>query len=192
MKKINNSQKKKKKIVITWRFQLICFTVFVIFLAIVSQVAYLQLIESPELIEQGNLRSLRIEKIYSDRGAIYDRNGVLLAVSVQAKTIVADPKKIFSSDSLNKQKKYWDAFFNVLHLNRNKFEKKLNANKNKRFMYVARQVTSDVGRYIQKLKLDGIYLKQTSKRYYPSAEITSQLIGVTGIDGHGLEGIRKK
>ena len=144
MKKINNSQKKKKKIVITWRFQLICFTVFVIFLAIVSQVAYLQLIESPELIEQGNLRSLRIEKIYSDRGAIYDRNGVLLAVSVQAKTIVADPKKIFSSDSLNKQKKYWDAFFNVLHLNRNKFEKKLNANKNKRFMYVARQVTSDV------------------------------------------------
>lgn len=192
MKKINNSQKKKKKVVITWRFQLICFTVFVIFLAILSQVAYLQLIESPELIEQGNLRSLRVEKIYSDRGAIYDRNGVLLAVSVQAKTIVADPKKIFSSDSLNKQKKYWDAFFNVLHLNRNKFEKKLNANKNKRFMYVARQVTSDVGRYIQKLKLDGIYLKQTSKRYYPSAEIASQLIGVTGIDGHGLEGIEKK
>ena len=93
MKKINNSQKKKKKNVITWRFQLICFTVFVIFLAILSQVAYLQLIESPELIEQGNLRSLRIEKIYSDRGAIYDRNGVLLAVSVQAKTIVADTER---------------------------------------------------------------------------------------------------
>lgn len=45
--------------------------------------------------------------------------------------------------------------------------------------------------YVEKLKLKGIGLRAESRRFYPSGEVSAQLIGFTGIDGHGLDGIEK-
>ncbi|MDE9567325.1 peptidoglycan glycosyltransferase FtsI, partial [Xenorhabdus bovienii] len=62
---------------------------------------------------------------------------------------------------------------------------------NGRFVYLARQVNPSIGDYIQKLKLSGIYLRQESRRYYPAGQVTAHIIGVTNIDGKGIEGIEK-
>lgn len=45
--------------------------------------------------------------------------------------------------------------------------------------------------YIRELKLPGIGLKSESRRYYPAGEVSAHLVGVTGIDGHGLEGVER-
>lgn len=58
-------------------------------------------------------------------------------------------------------------------------------------MYLARQVNPSIGEYITKLKLPGIYLRKESRRYYPSGPVAAHLIGVTNIDGEGIEGVEK-
>lgn len=46
--------------------------------------------------------------------------------------------------------------------------------------------------YIKKLKLPGIHLREESRRYYPSGEVTAHLIGFTNVDSQGIEGVEKK
>jgi cell division protein FtsI (penicillin-binding protein 3) len=60
-----------------------------------------------------------------------------------------------------------------------------------RFIYLARQVNPDMADYIQKLKLPGIHLREESRRYYPSGEVTAHLIGFTNVDSQGIEGSRR-
>ena len=57
--------------------------------------------------------------------------------------------------------------------------------------FIWRAVNPAIGDYIHKLKLPGIYLRQESRRYYPAGQVTSHIIGVTNIDGQGIEGVEK-
>lgn len=66
---------------------------------------------------------------------------------------------------------------------------KIKRNENRRFIYLQRQVSPAMANYIRELKLPGIGLKSESRRYYPAGEVSAHLVGVTGIDGHGLEGL---
>lgn len=68
---------------------------------------------------------------------------------------------------------------------------RINANPKGRFVYLARQVNPAMADYIHKLKLPGIFLKQESRRYYPAGQVTAHIIGVTNIDGQGIEGVEK-
>lgn len=66
---------------------------------------------------------------------------------------------------------------------------KIQRNKTKRFIYLQRQVSPAMSKYVRELKLPGIGLKDESRRFYPAGEVSAHVIGVTGIDGHGLEGL---
>lgn len=68
---------------------------------------------------------------------------------------------------------------------------RINANPKGRFIYLARQVNPDMADYIKKLKLPGIHLREESRRYYPSGEVTAHLIGFTNVDSQGIEGVEK-
>ncbi|XNM61501.1 hypothetical protein ACLK1T_07240 [Escherichia coli] len=65
------------------------------------------------------------------------------------------------------------------------------ANPKGRFIYLARQVKPDVAELIKKLKLPGIRLREKSRRYSPSGEVTAHLIGFTNVDSQGIEGVEK-
>ncbi|MCE0494248.1 penicillin-binding transpeptidase domain-containing protein [Vibrio salinus] len=198
MKKPSHSEKtvlKKtktddKSIFIRWRFYLIVAFVLVAFSALVGRVAYIQIIQPDNLIHQGDLRSVRAKTLPSARGIITDRNGEPLAVSVPVEAVWADPATIIKKDEL-KDVKRWYALADVLGLNRKGLIRKIEKNKTRRFVYLQRQVNPAMAKYVRELKLSGIGLKAESKRYYPSGEISAHLVGVTGIDGHGLEGVER-
>ncbi|MEZ9057118.1 penicillin-binding transpeptidase domain-containing protein [Vibrio pelagius] len=177
-------------ILIKWRFNLVIAFVFLVFAALVSRVAYIQIIEPDNLIRQGDLRSVRVKEIPSARGIISDRNDEPLAVSVPVEAVWADPKTIFDKDGLA-QIDRWYALADVLGLERQSMIDKISANKTRRFIYLQRQVSPAMAKYIRDLKLVGVGLKAESRRYYPAGEISAHLIGVTGIDGHGLEGVER-
>ena len=177
-------------ILIKWRFNLVIAFVFLAFAALVSRVAYIQIIEPDNLIRQGDLRSVRVKEIPSARGIISDRNDEPLAVSVPVEAVWADPKTIFDKDGLA-QIDRWYALADVLGLERQSMIDKITANKKRRFIYLQRQVSPAMAKYIRDLKLVGVGLKAESRRYYPAGEISAHLIGVTGIDGHGLEGVER-
>lgn len=185
-----DNEKDSDPILIKWRFNLVIAFVFLAFAALVARVAYIQIIEPDNLIRQGDLRSIRVKEIPSARGIISDRNDEPLAVSVPVEAVWADPKTIFDKDGLA-QIDRWYALADVLGLERQSMIDKISANKTRRFIYLQRQVSPAMAKYIRDLKLVGVGLKAESRRYYPAGEISAHLIGVTGIDGHGLEGVER-
>ncbi|WP_240997481.1 penicillin-binding transpeptidase domain-containing protein [Vibrio owensii] len=162
--------------------------IFVAFIILIARISYIQVIQPDHLIQQSNLRSLRKKTLKSKRGIIFDRNGEALAVSVPVLAVWADPVTIYKNGGL-KEKERWHALANVLSLDLDSMLKKIANNRTQRFIYLQRQVSSAMEAYIRELKLDGIGLSLESKRYYPSGEVSAHLVGVTGIEGHGLEGV---
>lgn len=196
-KKVVKSSNKKQSqqaasqpALIAWRFRLIMGGVLLIFTALVARIGYIQVIEPDNLIKQGDLRSVRVKALPSARGIISDKNGEPLAVSVPVQAVWADPATIFKDDGL-KQLDRWHALADVLGLDRDALIAKINKNKSRRFIYLQRQVSPAMAKYIKELKLSGVGLKSESRRYYPAGEVSAHLVGVTGIDGHGLEGVER-
>jgi cell division protein FtsI (penicillin-binding protein 3) len=193
MKKIESSPKKQSSqshVFIRWRFYIILLFVFSAFGILVGRTAYIQVIEPDNLVYQGDLRSIRAKTIPSARGIISDRNGEPLAVSVPVDAVWADPATIVKYHELDERNR-WYALADVLGLDRQALIDKISDNKSRRFIYLQRQVNPPMAKYIRELKLKGVGLKSESRRYYPSGEVSAHLIGVTGIDGHGLEGVEK-
>lgn len=176
---------------IGWRFQLVLAVVCLVFLVLVGRAAYIQVVKPEMLQHQGDLRSLRSKEQAVYRGLILDRNGVELAVSVPVQTVWADPKEIAQRQALELTS-HWQALAEVLATNKKQLIERVSRNPKKRFVYLQRQVTPSVAEYIRELKIPGVYLKQESKRFYPSGEITAQLVGFTNIDDKGIEGIERQ
>ncbi|WP_087016617.1 penicillin-binding transpeptidase domain-containing protein [Thaumasiovibrio subtropicus] len=179
----------KQSTFIRWRFYLVCVGMLLAFSALVGRAAYIQVVEPGQLRKEGDLRSLRTKEIPTARGIISDRNGEQLAISVPVQAVWADPKRIAEKGlgDINR----WHALADVLALDREEMLTRITANPKRRFIYLQRQVSPAMANYVSNLKLPGIGLQNESRRYYPSGEVSSQLIGVTGIDGRGLEGVER-
>lgn len=175
---------------VSWRFALLCGGIFLFMVGLMVRTAYLQVIAPDKLVREGDMRSLRVQEVPTARGMISDRDGRPLAVSVPVNAIWADPKEVADHGGITLDTR-WKALADALKLPMDQVAAKVNANPNGRFVYLARQVDPAIAEYIRKLKLPGINLRQESRRYYPSGEVTSHLIGFTNIDGQGIEGVEK-
>ena len=175
---------------VSWRFALLCGGIGIALAALLIRVAYLQIINPDPLIREGDLRSLRVQKVPTARGMISDRMGRPLAVSVPVYAIWADPKVVLEANP-DMTDSRWLALADALKLPVNQISQKISATPSARFIYLARQVNAEISDYISKLKIKGINMRQESKRYYPSGEVTAHIIGVTNIDGDGIEGVEK-
>jgi cell division protein FtsI (penicillin-binding protein 3) len=121
---------------------------------------------------------------------ISDRAGRPLAVSVPVNAIWADPKEVNEHGGITVDNR-WKALADALNMPLDQLTSRVNANPKGRFVYLARQINPAIGDYIRKLKLPGIFLRQESRRYYPAGQVTAHVIGVTNIDGQGIEGVEK-
>ncbi|EQC00914.1 peptidoglycan glycosyltransferase FtsI [Photorhabdus temperata] len=175
---------------VSWRFTLLCGGIALALVCLLLRVAYLQVINPEQLVKEGDLRSLRVQSIPTARGMISDRLGRPLAVSVPVNAVWADPKEVFEKGGITDDTR-WKALSDAINLPVEQLTSKISANPKGRFVYLARQVNPSVGDYIHKLKLPGIYLRQESRRYYPSGQVTAHIIGVTNVDGQGIEGVEK-
>jgi len=144
---------------------------------------YLQLFEHEFLEEEGKARHLRVVEIPAHRGMILDRNGELLAVSTPIHSVWANPLA-----ALQSHKAIRDVAL-ILNMNADNLIKKLQSKKNRQFIYVKRHIGPQQAERLNQLGGKGIHLKREYRRYYPTAEVTSHVLGFTGIDDNGLEGI---
>jgi cell division protein FtsI (penicillin-binding protein 3) len=64
-------------------------------------------------------------------------------------------------------------------------------NPKRRFVYIERQVTPAMANFVEELAIPGIYLRNESKRYYPTGEVSAHVVGFTDVDDKGIEGIEK-
>ena len=172
-----------------WRFVVVLVVIMLVFSVLAARAAYIQVIEPDELIQQGDNRTLRTRDMPTYRGLITDRNGVELAVSVPVRAIYADPKVIHENNGFEEERR-WEALADVLRQDVNELKEKV-ANPKRRFVYLQRQVSPAMAEYVDKLDIPGIYLRRESRRYYPTGEVSAQLIGVTDVDDTGVEGLER-
>ena len=190
-----------------WRFVVVVAAISLVFVGLGIRAAYIQVVSPDLLIKRGDNRTLRTRDNPLHRGLIVDRNGQQLAVSVPVRAIWADPKAIAKSiqDAEKKAQqdptfdlqaeqrentKRWQALAEILGQNVEKLKQKV-SNAKKRFVYIQRQVSPAMAEYVAQLKLPGIYLRDESRRYYPSGEVSAHVVGFTDVDDTGIEGIEK-
>ena len=172
-----------------WRFGVVIGTVCLVFSGLVARAAFIQVIEPDLLIKRGDNRTLRTRNMPVHRGLILDRNGEELAVSVPVRAVWADPKIIHENQSLS-DKRRWKALAEVLGQDVKKLQGRLQDPK-RRFVYIERQVSPAMARYVEQLDIPGVYLRNESRRYYPAGEVSAHLVGFTNVDDKGIEGIER-
>jgi cell division protein FtsI (penicillin-binding protein 3) len=140
-----------------------------------------QVFETAFLQEQGEMRYLRTIKVNASRGMITDRNGEPLAISTPVKSVAANPK-ILKADNQT-----IGALASTLNLNPDRLRRLLSSERS--FVYLKRRINPDLAQQVDALELDGIDLLSEYRRFYPSGEVMSHIVGFSNIDDQGQEGI---
>ena len=173
------------------------FTLFAILLCCLSlRTAFLQLVQGEQLQRDAIEQQTRDRIITSKRGSILDRNGKALAVSASVESVSATPSEI--QDIVKKSKdqsltveSIAQGLSDILQIKYEDVLKKL-TNKSS-YEIIKRKIEKEeadkVRAFIEEKKISGINLDEDSKRYYPFANFASQLIGATGVDNQGLDGV---
>ena len=116
------------------------------------------------------------------RGTIYDRNGIVLATSVEATTIYANPVEV--TDAAAEAA----SLASVLGGDAADYRELLST-PSTTFVYIKRQADVEVADKVKELKLDGVYFIADTRREYPNGSIGGQVIGYCNVDGEGITGL---
>lgn len=165
------------------RRRLLVLLVFVVIFSFIlcGRLGYLQFVKGAELREQAfNVRTHDVP-VEARRGAIYDRMGRELAVSVNVDSIFAVPAEV--TDAPGEARKLADA----LGLEYDWVLSRLN--QQEAFVWIKRKVPDDVSQTVKTQDLPGIGFTQESQRVYPKLELAAQVLGFAGIDSQGLAGV---
>lgn len=165
-----------------WRSRMVGLLLMGAFLALVARSFYLQVINNDFLQEKGDSRMRRDIEISASRGKIVDRNGDMLAVSTPMKSIWAIPADARAMDAAQKRQ-----LADLLEMPVRELDGKLASEKT--FVFVKRQVSPEVADRVAALKLPGVHQEKEYRRFYPTGEMTAHIVGFTGVDDKGLEGV---
>jgi cell division protein FtsI (penicillin-binding protein 3) len=166
-----------------WRLWLVCVLLALIGIGIVAKLVSLYTYDKDFLQNQGDKRSIRTVASAAHRGVITDRNGETLAVSAPVAAVWVNPQKVDLKDPKLKE------LFKLLKKKSKTMLKKIENNQQREFLYVRRQIPPDLAEKVIALDITGVNVDREYKRYYPAGEVATHLVGFTGIDGKGQEGI---
>jgi cell division protein FtsI (penicillin-binding protein 3) len=153
--------------------------------AIEARLVYLQVGRHADMRARAERQQLRTVETTAKRGDILDRDGRVLAYSVDADSIYAVPTEISDPDAAAR------ALCGVLE-GCGPRERAALADRIRRgraFAYVRRQVSPDQARRVAALELEGIGFMKENRRFYPNKDLAAHVLGYVGIDNTGLNGL---
>jgi len=163
--------------------------VFLVWTAgIQARLVFLQVVYHPAYLEQANDQHLRVFEPAAKRGDVLDRNGDVLAYSVDADTIAVNPRVV--RDATQTVTALCQVFRDCSADERAELIKNIGNSKGV-FAFVRRGVAPGIGARVAALKLPGVEIRTESRRYYPNKELGAHLLGFVGRDNNGLGGIEQ-
>lgn len=156
----------------------------ILFFAVVCQAFRLQILQHEKMSSRADRQHQKVVPLTPGRGNIMDSNGNNLAVSLEMDSCYAEPRHIQDIDGTAA------VLAPFLGTSKQEILKKLNGSKN--FVWLERRMPPEKAQRIKNLKLRGIGFVAETKRFYPHLEMASHVIGFTGVDPVGLEGIERK
>lgn len=137
---------------------------------------YLQVIVAPEYsarAAEGRTIGFAIEP---RRGTIYDRNGNILAISVDAITVYANPSEVENPGTTSR------TIAEVLGGTPADYMDALAAGKDVTFSFIKRKADVAKAEQLRELELPGIYFIEDTRREYPYGKVGGQVVGGVNIE----------
>ncbi len=145
--------------------------------------AQLQTIDAERLARIAERQSATRMVIQPKRANILDRNGNLLAISANVQSVAAAPIKINPAQRRQTARE----LSRVLGIPAREIERRIASRK--QFIWIARWVEPEIAEHVQRLGLDGVFLRKERRRYYPNGTLAAAYVGIAGRDGIGLTGL---
>ncbi len=165
-----------------WRSKFIVAAIALGFMGLMARAAYVQVIANDFFIRQGVVRFERTLSLPANRGRVLDRNGLLLASSVPAPSVWANPEDIDRDPAKLRE------LARLLNMSPAELDKKLKDDE-KTFVWLRRQLDEPVVKDIQALGIKGVYDIREYKRLYPEGEAAAHIVGFTNVEDQGQEGV---
>ena len=176
---ISRKKRMKNEIIIVW----------IVLFALLFRIGWIQFAMGEELRSMAYVQQTLDRSINPRRGTIYDATGkTILAVSSTVETITVNPVNISKEDKTKVAK----ALSDIFQLEYETVLKKVNKKSSIETIIkkVDKEKTDELRIWMQENDITtGINIDEDTKRYYPYNNLASQVIGFTGYDNQGLDGI---
>lgn len=165
-----------------WRSRMLLALFVGGFAVLIGRAVYLQGWNNDFLRAKGESRYTRVIEIPATRGRITDRHGEALAISTPVKSIWAIPDEVkMDAEKLGK-------LAAILELPPREIEKRF-ADSSRDFVYIKRQIPPEVADRVAELRIPGLFQTREYRRYYPGGDVMAHMLGFTGADDIGQEGV---
>jgi cell division protein FtsI/penicillin-binding protein 2 len=163
------------------RLALIGIVLLLAWSVVAWRLVQVQIVMGPEVAERGLQQRIVSNPLPPQRGKIFDRNGDLLAMTVESESLFAVPGQV--------EEPLWVAqqFGTLLGVDPDVLYERLTSDKD--FVYIKRQVDADVADELLALNVRGVYSRPEPTRAYPAGDVASHVVGFVDIDGVGQEGL---
>ncbi|HUN68116.1 MAG TPA: penicillin-binding protein 2 [Burkholderiales bacterium] len=165
-----------------WRARFALAALLAAFLVLAARSLYLQSVNTGFLQGKGEARYSRVLEVPATRGRVVDRNGEALAISTPVKSVWAIPEDVSATPAQLK------SLAALLALDPRELGRKL-TDAERDFVYLKRQIPPEAAARVAELGIPGIHQQSEFRRYYPAGETMAHVIGFTGVDDVGQEGI---
>ncbi len=165
-----------------WRSRFVLVLVIGGFAVLTARAFYLQGMQTTFLQAKGEQRYGRVLEMPASRGPVKDRNGQPLAISTPVESIWTSPEDVDIEEAQVR------ALAKALAIPAEEIRQKI-ARKDRQFVYLKRQISPDQAAKVMALRIPGVFQQREYRRYYPAGEVMAHVVGFTGMEETGQEGI---
>ena len=166
-----------------WRSRLMLFLLFFVFMMLLLRAFWIQGPGNAFYEAKGVRGTQRELELPASRGKILDRNGQVIATSLEAKSVIAYNDTVPDDLSAEKVKK----LASLLKMTETELRKKLKEERKQ--IFLKRQVEPAIAQQIKQLEIPGIGLNNEYRRFYPEGEAMAHVVGFTNVEDRGQEGM---
>ncbi|WP_114661614.1 peptidoglycan D,D-transpeptidase FtsI family protein [Polynucleobacter necessarius] len=166
-----------------WRSRLMLFLLFFVFMLLLLRAFWIQGPGNAFYEAKGVRGTQRELELPASRGKILDRNGQVIATSLEAKSIIAYTDTVPDDLAADKVQK----LANLLQISEAELRKKLKDERKQ--IFLKRQVDPEIAQQIKQLEIPGIGLNNEYRRFYPEGEAMAHVVGFTNVNDKGQEGM---
>lgn len=163
------------------RLNLLMLVLLGVFGIVSARLAFVAL--TPPAEPRSSLREMPREALR--RGNIYDRNGILLAATLQVYSLSADPQRVLDPEEVAEKLPQVLPGLSPVHLLSQLTEPR------RRFIWIKRRLTPEQAAKVHALGLPGVELRREFVRAYPHQQLAPHLLGAVDVDNNGLAGVER-
>jgi len=155
---------------------------------VVLRLIQLQVVQHNELRRLADNEHEHLEKVDLPRGAIFDRNGQRLAMSLPVDSVYVNPLQIKDTGVAS------EILAKILKLDQPRLKAEMDAAfaDHRGFLVVKRRIEPEESQKLRSLNLDWINFEPETRRFYPYEELAAHVIGSMSDDDHALAGVELK